>query len=129
MGCLVARHCFSGNDMVIRDYKDERAHQVSVIISTAETPSHVAVAESRVIVVVSEDEEQNSLSSGILDQGFELPGYQFVLVTVVHLVEIELSPTDHVIFLDDMRGSMLANPSDNTFRLIQGWVQQSKKIL
>ncbi|KAF2868562.1 polyketide synthase PksD [Massariosphaeria phaeospora] len=120
---------FSGNDMVIRDYKDDRAHQVSIIISTADTPSHTAVASSRIVVVVNEDEAQKSLGSDLVSQGINSPGYQLVLVTLCQLAEIELGPTDHVIFLADLGGTILADPSDDTFRLVQEWVQQSKQLL
>ncbi|KAH8722886.1 polyketide synthase PksD [Phaeosphaeriaceae sp. PMI808] len=120
---------FSGNDMAIRDYKDDRAHQVSIIISTADTPPNTAIAASRVVVVVSENEAQKPLALELISEGFNFADYQPVLVTLVQLAEIELGPTDHVIFLADMDGLMLADPSDDTFRLIQDWVQQSKQLL
>jgi NADPH:quinone reductase-like Zn-dependent oxidoreductase len=120
---------FSGNELVVRDYQDDRAHQVAIIISTADTPVPAAVADSRVVVVGGEDEAQNELATELVNKVFDTAGYQPVLAKLDQLPGIDLNPTDHVIFLADMEGSMLASPSDDTFRFVQAWIQQSKHLL
>jgi NADPH:quinone reductase-like Zn-dependent oxidoreductase/ubiquinone/menaquinone biosynthesis C-methylase UbiE len=120
---------FSGNELVIRDYQDERAHQVGIIIATADTPEQTPVADSSVLVVVGEDDSRNELALELVDKGFDASGYQPVLARLDQLADVELGPTDHVIFLADLGGSMLASPSEDTFRLVQGWIQQSKQLM
>ncbi|KAI1099763.1 polyketide synthase PksD [Jackrogersella minutella] len=121
---------FTGTDLVIRDYKDERAHYVSIIVSSADRPSHTVITGSRVSIVVGDqDKNQESLAVDLVGKVFNSSDYDAVIFTLSQAAVAEVSPTDIVVFLADMGKSLLAEPSRETFQHIQDWVQQSKQLL
>lgn len=127
---LLRENGFSGNDLVIRDYKDERARYVSIIVTSADTPSHAVVGGSRVLIVVDDqDEGQRSLALDLVKEGFDFSDYHPVVFALSQVADAKVCPTDHVLYLADMGKSLLAEPSEETFQLIQSWVQQSKQLL
>ncbi|KAF1852053.1 polyketide synthase PksD [Cucurbitaria berberidis CBS 394.84] len=127
---LLRENGFSGNDLVIRDYEDERAHDVSIIVSSADDPPHIVAEISRILVVIDDqDEDQKSLASDLMRGVFDSSAYRPTIFSLSQIADAEVCLTDKILFLADMRGSILAEPSDDTFELIQNWVQQSKELL
>ena len=127
---LLRDNGFSGNDLVIRDYKDERARCASIIVSSAERSLQTVVKGLRTLVVVhDQDENQKSLALNLIHGVLSSSGYHPIIVTLSWIEDAEVSPTDRVVFLADIGGSMLAEPSEDTFRLIQHWIHQSKHLL
>ncbi|XXG98864.1 hypothetical protein Hte_005194 [Hypoxylon texense] len=127
---LLRDNGFSGNDLIIRDYKDERARYVSIIVTSADTPSHAVVGGLRVLIVVDDqDEDQRNLALELVKEGFNFSDYRPVVFALSQVADAEVCLTDHVLYLADMGKSLLAEPSEETFQLIQRWVQQSKQLL
>ena len=121
---------FSGNELVVKDYEDERANYVSIITSTADSTSRAVTEISRILLVVNDyNEQQNSLALALSSGVFGLSTHPPVIFSLSQVMEADVCPTDHVVFLADMEETILAEPSDDAFRLIQTWVQQSKQLL
>lgn len=129
---LLRDNGFSGNDLVIRDYKDERAHHASIIVSSAvEQASQPVEAETqsgRVLLVVGEDDaNQRQVASSLAAGALQL--YRPMVLTLSQISSTAVTPDDRVVFLADVGDSILVVPSDETFRHIKGWVQQSAQLL
>ncbi|KAF2463776.1 KR-domain-containing protein [Lindgomyces ingoldianus] len=125
---LLRDNGFSGNELVIRDYEDDRSHYVSIIASSADRPSHTIAEGSRVLIVIN-DENQRRLASDLVRGVFDSSGYHPMVVTLSQIGDAEVCPTDIVIFLANIGGLVLAEPSDDTFKMVQDWAQQSKQLL
>lgn len=127
---LLRNNGFCGNDLVIRGYKDERAQQISTIISSTDTPTYTDVEGTRIwIVVDDQDHNQQSLASALEHEVFNSSSYRPRVLALSRMVDVEVLPTDIVIFLADMGGSILAEPSDEMFRRVQIVLQKSKQLL
>lgn len=121
---------FSGNELVVKDYEDARANYVSIITSTADRTPHAVPKRSRVLLVVSDDDKEQKFLASALSRGvFDIPIYDPVVFTLSQIEEAEVHATDQVLFLADINGSILAEPSDDMFQVIQNWIQQSKQLL
>jgi NADPH:quinone reductase-like Zn-dependent oxidoreductase/malonyl CoA-acyl carrier protein transacylase/SAM-dependent methyltransferase len=121
---------FSGNELLVKDYEDPRANFVTIITSTAIETLNAVTEVSRVLLVINDyDEQQKSLASGLSNAMSGSSTYQVVVSTLSRIAEAEVLPTDHIVFLADMKGYILAEPSNDEFRLIQTWLQQSKHLL
>lgn len=125
---LLRNNMFSGNDLVIRDYADERAHHVSIIVSSAVASLNTTVG--RVLIVVKDQvEEQETLASGLLREAFNALKYDTLIVPLSQIPVDGIGPMDKIVLLADLEGSLLAEPSVETFHLIQKWVLQSRQLL
>ncbi|RYO96509.1 hypothetical protein DL765_011598 [Monosporascus sp. GIB2] len=121
---------FSGNDLVIRDYEDERAHYVSILVSSADSPSQTVIRGSRILIVVDDrDEIQKNLASYLADIFSRSSDYNLVVFTLSQVADAEVSATDNVVFLAEMGKSLLAETSDDTFQQIKEWVRKSRQLL
>ncbi|KAI5865997.1 hypothetical protein GGS23DRAFT_603436 [Durotheca rogersii] len=121
---------FSGNDLVIRDSISDAAHLNSVIISSAKDDSRHSVEGSRIVVVIDDQNKHQqdlalSFESSFIDSSESRP-------KVLPLSEVgntEILPTDYVVFLADLGGSLLSQPTESSFNYIQKLVQQSNNLL
>ncbi|KAI0540917.1 polyketide synthase PksD [Xylaria digitata] len=121
---------FSGNDLVIRDYKDEKAHLVSIIVSSVDRPPQPVVSGARTLIVTDgRDENQQRLASYLRDRGFNSSEGNPVILSLSQIAEVGVLPIDIVVLLADLGKPLLANPSDETFQQIQNLVQQSGQLL
>ncbi|KAI0165413.1 polyketide synthase PksD [Hypoxylon sp. FL1284] len=128
---LLRKNGFSGNDMVIRDYRNDVAHYASFIISTALDNAQLWVKSPRTLIVVKDDDEyQLSVASYLANNAMDLfDDEQPVVITIAELADQTISENTCVLFLADMGASLLSQISEISFRLIQGCIQQSKKLL
>lgn len=121
---------FSGNDLVLRDYKDDAAHYFSIIVSTAQDTSLHLRESSRILFVVEDNNEyQMSVASSMVNGILSSSDYQSNVLSVTGLEDANVSQADYVIFLADMDRSILASVSESAFKLIQKCVQQWKNLL
>ncbi|PVI00072.1 polyketide synthase PksD [Periconia macrospinosa] len=128
---LLKESGYLGNDMVIKDYRDDRAHYVSIIVASADTPSHTATEESKILVVVNDqgDKKQKMIASGLSETVFNSSAYRSTVLSISQIADSEVHSTDKVIFLADIGESLLADPSEDSFKLIHQWIQNSKELL
>ncbi|KAK3302820.1 polyketide synthase [Chaetomium strumarium] len=140
---LLRANGFSGNDVLLRDYKSEECHIMSVIVSTARQETKVqqnGVSEPnkpkrRAVLVVDEtpSEEQMQLArlvGGRLGPGWETP-------TVSPFAPEELSQTLSVLTGDDAvvclaevgNRPLLANLSEQSFACLQQLIKGAPRLL
>lgn len=127
---LLRGNGFSGNDLVIRDYKDERAHYVSIIVSTADRLPQPVVSGARTLIVTDgRNEDQTRLASDLRDRAFNSPDDCPVILSLSQTADAKIAPIDTVVLLADLGKPLLIDPSDKTFQQIQNLVQQSRQLL
>ncbi|KAI0415149.1 polyketide synthase PksD [Xylaria grammica] len=121
---------FSGNDLVIRDYHDERAHYFSIVVSSADRPPQSVVTSARTLIITNgQDENQKRLASGLQDRVFNSPDGHSVVLALSEATDAKIAPIDTVVLLADLGKPLLADPSDETFQQLQNLMQQSKQLL
>lgn len=111
---------FSGNDLVLRDYKDDTAHYFSIIVSTAQDTSLHSMESSRILFVVEDyNEHQMSVASSMVNGILSSSSYQWSVLSFTELEDTTMSQADYVIFLAEMDRSILASVSESAFKVIQ----------
>ncbi|CAN9081152.1 unnamed protein product [Alternaria alternata] len=121
---------FTGNELLVKDYEDPRANYVTIITSTAEKTSKALIEVSRVLLIINDhNEQQENLARAVSTAISASFTCQVIVFTLSHIAEADVGPSDCILFLADMQGSILAEPSKDEFRLVQTWLQQSKHLL
>lgn len=122
---------FSGNDLALRDYKDDTAHYFSIIVSTALDISPDMGEDSRILLIVEDykNGHQMQIASCMTNGILSSSGYQLNVLSIAELQSVQEAQADYVVFLADMNGSILASISESTFELIQKCIQQWSKLL
>ncbi|ESZ94756.1 polyketide synthase [Sclerotinia borealis F-4128] len=121
---------FSGNDLIIRDYQDDAAHCISLIISTAEDRDHLSPEGCRVLLVVDDENEyQKMAATSIMNEILASQKFETEVFSITELTAANVKRTDYVIFLADLGKSLLLDLSESTFNLIKGWLQQATNLL
>ncbi|CAN9080485.1 unnamed protein product [Alternaria alternata] len=121
---------FTGNELLVKDYEDPRANYVTIITSTAEKTPKAVTEVSRVLLIINDhDKQQGDLARGVSTAISASFTCQVVVFTLSDIAEAKVSPSDCILFLADIQGSILAEPSKDEFRLVQTWLQQSKHLL
>lgn len=136
--CL-RRNGFSGNDVVIRDYENDKCHIMSIIVSTATEQTFDAretTAKSGKVVLVVNDQEQGQERElvgsicGKFDLGeeeqatlcpFNLDGLEKTLV--------ELTQQDTIICLAEANKPLLANLTEDKFKSLQYLIKNTQNLL
>ncbi|KAI1452810.1 polyketide synthase PksD [Annulohypoxylon moriforme] len=128
---LLRKNGFSGNDMIIRDYRDDAAHYASFIVSTALDNAQLWVKSPSTLIIVNDDDDfQLRVASSIANEAVDLfNGEKPTVITMAQLGDQKISENTCVLLLADMGTTLLSNISETTFRLIQGCLQQSKSLL
>lgn len=129
---------FSGNNVVIRDYENDKCHIMSIIVSTAvgqpldaqETPSK----SGKVVFVIDDserDQQQDLVNSvrskvGIKDQHADVCPFTLdcLEVTLAGLTE-----HDTVICLAEADKPVLANLTEEKFKSLQYLISHARKLL
>ncbi|KAH9996378.1 polyketide synthase PksD [Xylariaceae sp. FL0662B] len=121
---------FSGNDLVIRDYRDEAAHWASMIITTAGSSTRVPPKARRILLVIDDKNEyQKALASVLVDGLTRASDHRPEVFSLSQLADAKVFPTNYVTFLADLGNSLLAQMSKPRFSLVKGWIQQSGNML
>lgn len=121
---------FSGSDMVIRDYRDDKAHMGSVIIASANKPPSGFDEKARTVFVVrDQDEYQANVATALSKELSNGQGQRTDVVSVSQWSSANLTPADYVVFLGDIAHSLLSECSATTFKSIRHWVQQANNLL
>ncbi|KAI0166896.1 hypothetical protein GGR52DRAFT_581670 [Hypoxylon sp. FL1284] len=121
---------FSGNDLVIRDYEDDEAHNASLIISTVPRLPQIANGDTRIFKVVREEDHcQQSMAASLSKHIFDSQRQQPLIIPLNQLAYTQVSLADYVVFLADLSGSLLAEISEPIFNLVKDMVQKSKHLI
>ncbi|KAI0377960.1 hypothetical protein F5Y04DRAFT_168710 [Hypomontagnella monticulosa] len=140
---VLAGNGFSGNDLVIRDYKHEECHITSIIISTAqEEPKQIQESKpkaGRLVLVIDgpesgRQEQQQKLADLVRSRVDSKGDRQAVVCTFSpdQLLEslADLAKDDIVICLAEVNNrSLLTSLSESGFRNLQRLVREVPKLL
>nr|ALQ32756.1 putative polyketide synthase [Fusarium aywerte] len=130
---------FSGNDLVIRDYKDDQCHIMSVIVTTAmKLDIHAQPTErnKRLILIVRSDESSNeiTLAKDVLNQ-LDPDGKRHTSIVPFSKGKLrtelaDLTADDCVICLAEAGGKhLLATLSEEDFSCLQFLISNVSKLL
>ncbi|KAI1390359.1 uncharacterized protein F4822DRAFT_443215 [Hypoxylon trugodes] len=138
---VLSENGFSGNDMIIRDYKNDGCHIASIIISTAkEDPAQIDESKpkrSNFLLVVDESpeqqEQQRQLADLVLGQ-LDLKGERkdVSIVSLDHLSEalMEVTKDDVVVCLAEVNNKpLLTALSEDGLKCFQRLAMQATKLL
>ncbi|KAI0594688.1 polyketide synthase PksD [Biscogniauxia sp. FL1348] len=118
---------FSGNKLVIRDSSDDAAHLASVIVSSIQDDSYNSVDGFSIVIVI--DDQSKYQRDLALSLSARLGGSRPKVLLVSQIDNSGISPTDYVVFLADLEGSLLSQASEIFFKHIQKLIQQSANLL
>ncbi|KAI1386965.1 uncharacterized protein F4822DRAFT_438048 [Hypoxylon trugodes] len=121
---------FSGNDLVIRDSTNDAAHLSSVIVASAKDDSSRLAEGSEIVVVIDDQDKYQrdlalSFESNIVNSSENRPK----VISLSQIGIAEVRPTDYVVFLADLNGSVLSQTPETTFRNIQKLIQHSSNLI
>ncbi|KAI1653021.1 hypothetical protein F4813DRAFT_400491 [Daldinia decipiens] len=122
---------FSGNDLVLRDYKSEECHIFSIIVSkAAEEIQEVASNKSGLVLVVdNQSDEQNELANLIHTSIVKSQDQQARIVALDQVATAGLSKDDTVVCIAEMSKPFLATLSEDKFKLLQGLLKHAQTLL
>ncbi|KAI0016815.1 hypothetical protein F4780DRAFT_797307 [Xylariomycetidae sp. FL0641] len=131
-GCLKANG-FSGNDVCIRDYKDDSCHIFSIILSTAlpETPLAPPEAIPRVYLVVADDStSQLELAQDFTETWAEVFHWtDFEIITLGGVNHLVANENDAFIVLLETEAPLLATISEDDFGKLQSLMHTAANLL
>ncbi|KAI1170512.1 polyketide synthase PksD [Nemania sp. FL0916] len=120
---------YSGNDLVIRDYRDDVAHYASIICSTAREPVQESEAMKTIIVVNDDNEHQMGvaihLASELVLAGRPEPAIQ----SLTQFRGTDMAAAHSTIVLADIGQSLLAEMTEDTFTELKIMIQRSDNLL
>ncbi|PVH93503.1 polyketide synthase PksD [Periconia macrospinosa] len=120
---------YSGNDLVLHDYKSAEAHSVSIIASTAVPEAAVAQQGSRVIFVVADNDEMQRKLANATQEAFSQNLYRCVVTTLPKLQDVPAEANDRLVVLADLGRSLLSSISPASFQQLQTTVKTWRNIL
>lgn len=130
--CLQANG-FSGNDLCLRDFKDESCHIFSIILTTAEAEQHPAdlVPNQKCFFVVdSASESQCALAGSVKETLKPLsPNRQLITVALAQFERAGVTNSDLVIILLETDRPFLATLTQEEFQAFQCLVKMSQNLL
>ncbi|CAG8952791.1 hypothetical protein HYFRA_00009036 [Hymenoscyphus fraxineus] len=128
---------FSGNDLVLRDFENQRCHNFSVICSTANetTTLDAGLFNGRIIIVVEEDSAvQSSVAQSLCKEAFE-HHYHTEIWAFTHEDISHISSDDIVVVLSEIGQSIFAQPelgpifTETRFKTLQELLRMARKVL
>lgn len=125
---------FSGNDLCLRDYKNDACHLFSIIVSRAQVDAEsrdeaASTPPSRLILVVSDDtnRHQTRLANLVCTR---LSHYQeSKIVPLDQVQDTDIAQEDIVISLVEANRPLLAALSGSAFDAIRSLIQRAQKLL
>ncbi|KAI1734393.1 polyketide synthase PksD [Xylaria scruposa] len=121
---------FSGNELVIRDSGSDETHLSSVIVSSTRNDQHGQLEGHRIVVVLDKEKEsQQDLALSFQNAMVDSSGTCPKVLPLTHVGIADIRPTDYVVFLGDLGGSLLSHISETTFNLTQQLIQRSSNLL
>lgn len=137
---------FSGNDLVLRDYHNDKCHFLSIMLSTAvhdateacESPSGTAVSapKAKLLVIVDADEndqldQQKALANSVLSHINPEEKYQASICTLSpDQCQTELADDAIVICLAEVQNKpLLTSLSEKKFQCLQQVIKQARRLL
>ncbi|KAF2829294.1 polyketide synthase PksD [Ophiobolus disseminans] len=127
---MLRENGFSGNDLIIRDYKEDAAHYCSVIFTTAVNDSQEISETGKTIFVVDENNKsQIEQAANLAPSNVLLSSFATEVLPITEVGTTQVSRGDFVVFLADMSGELLTSPSEASLQLIRDWVYKSDNLL
>lgn len=142
---LLRANGFSGNDMLLRDYRSDECHIMSVIVSTANEAEGVDIQSRsktpalqqtrRVVLVVDETAPEHQIYLAGLVGSRLGPGWQTTTVCPFSTDQLpgaleELTEDDAVICLIEVRNRpLLANLSEQNYACLQQLIKHAPRLM
>jgi SAM-dependent methyltransferase len=127
--CLKANG-FSGNDMCLRDYEDDKCHIFSIMTTTAEEQLPAAASKSRLVLVIDgQSELQRTLAEFIRSVLVSSDSRQVQIISLDRFHKTKLENDEVVISLVEAKRPFLGTISDDSFRTLQGLMKRTKNLL
>lgn len=124
---------FTGNDLCLRDFKNDACHLFSIIVTRAQQEEVSKQAETvhdttRLTLVVGNDERQASLADQIRDQ-IGHPQERTRVVCLDRIRDDELTKDDTVVCIAEAYEPVLATVSASRFAAIQDLIKRTPRLL
>ncbi|KAI1378904.1 hypothetical protein F4677DRAFT_412357 [Hypoxylon crocopeplum] len=122
---------FSGNDLVLRDFKSDACHIFSIIVSKAaeQATESIVNGPGLVIVVDTQSDQQaglaNLIHAGIVQQQDQ----QARIVPLDQITTADLTKDDIVVCIVEMSKPFLATLTEEKFRLLQEFLKPTQNLL
>jgi acyl transferase domain-containing protein/NADPH:quinone reductase-like Zn-dependent oxidoreductase len=127
---LLQDNSFSGNDLVLRDYKSDMCHNFSIIVSTAEKLLEQHAPSTRILFVYgTEPQHSKPVVDAIEALLHQATNHKLDTVCWEDLSGANVTPEDIVVFLPEMTGSIFTKISSPTFDLLKATIHQTKRLL
>ncbi|KAI0913626.1 hypothetical protein F4823DRAFT_20589 [Ustulina deusta] len=130
---LFKENGFSGNDLVLRDYKGDASHMFSIMVSTrAVAPSEKKSNINHMFIIVQDTTEQEvpktvlTLAESLCSRFYP---QEANIMSLDELNEANLTDSDVVIFLVEMFAPFLATMSEPGFRGLKSIIKRVKNLL
>ncbi|KAF1998108.1 polyketide synthase PksD [Amniculicola lignicola CBS 123094] len=120
---------FSGNDLVLRDYKSEDSRFFSIVVSTAVEETPEVAVDSRIIFAVADGNEDQKNIASLVTSALSQRSYKAVCTTVAGLKDLTATKNGLLIFLADFNQRFLSSLDESTFHDLQSMVQKWENLL
>jgi NADPH:quinone reductase-like Zn-dependent oxidoreductase len=126
---LLSRNGFTGNDIVHRDYQDERNHMTSVLVSTASGGDQSTKPVPKVVIIMDDNSTTQQAVAKELKYHLEALGSSNCSIcSVGDILQLSLEKT-LCIFLLELDRPFLASIDDNGYECLQKLVADSHGLL
>ncbi|KAI8964593.1 hypothetical protein F5Y11DRAFT_355477 [Daldinia sp. FL1419] len=121
---------FSGNDLVLRDYKSDACHIFSIIVSkAAEEIQEASSKPGLVLVVDSQSDEQTETANLIHNSISKSQDQQARIVALDQVASAGITKDDTVVCIAEMSKPFLATLSEDKFKLLQELLKLAQTLL
>ncbi|PGH18371.1 hypothetical protein AJ79_00437 [Helicocarpus griseus UAMH5409] len=122
---VLKQNGFSGNDLVLRDTPEAKAHIVSIIVSTAinETEAEIPVISPRRMFIVNPEQNSQKILAGALCEG------QDMVIPLDQVDHTFIGNDDIVISLVEVDNALLADLPEKHFYQLQTIFKQARILV
>lgn len=132
---LLRQEGFSGNDLVLKDYKSSICHDFSIIVSTrcetdqAQPDTDAAPIAGRMVMLVRDAEDRQSIAFGesLRNCVPQCRAFQFIFLEQIE--SFELQDDDIVISLLEVSSPFLSALSEAEYQVVQSITSRVRKLL
>ncbi|KAI0551232.1 hypothetical protein F4679DRAFT_145449 [Xylaria curta] len=130
--CLQANG-FSGNDLCLRDFRDESCHVFSIILTTAlaaQQSENQPTFDNILLIIDPQSSDQVSLASSLRQTPEFRSSYQQLNITTLSDIEnADVAESDVVICLLETDKPFLATTTEGDFRAFQSLLKAARNLL
>ncbi|KAI0840156.1 KR-domain-containing protein [Hypoxylon sp. FL0890] len=127
---LLRKSCFSGNDIVLRDYENPDYHLFSIMVSTAEGPQSAPIRSSRLLFVIDgESKSQIGLVVALQSELSKSIRYEIKMRCSSELRYDDLADVDMTISLLELDRPLLATMQGPAFQALKLLIKHSENLI